>query len=35
MPDDELLLKEGGGHKQDDGIECKCVMSVGVGRKDW
>jgi len=29
------FLKEGGGHKQDDGIECKCVLSVSVGRKDW
>jgi hypothetical protein len=33
MPDDELLLKEGGCHKQDDGMECKVVLVVRVGRE--
>lgn len=33
MPDDELLLKEGGCHKQDDGMECKCVLVVSVDEK--
>ena len=33
MPDDELLLKEGGRHKQDDGMECKCVLVVSVDEK--
>lgn len=33
MPDDELLLKEGECHKQDDGMECKVVLVVRVGRE--
>lgn len=33
MPDDELLLKEGGCHKQDDGMECKWVLVVVLDEK--